>query len=53
MLLARRWRWIDKVSPMAILYIIGLLVANLTPWLQDLQLHPVGNSPNAHFVQPL
>lgn len=30
MLLARRWRWIDKVSPMAILYIIGLLVANFS-----------------------
>ena len=35
MLLARRWRWIDKVSPMAVLYVIGLLVANLTPWLHD------------------
>lgn len=34
MLLARRWTWIDKVSPMALLYVIGLLVANLTPWLQ-------------------
>ena len=33
MLLARRWTWIDKVSPMALLYVIGLLVANLTPWL--------------------
>ena len=33
MLLARRWTWIDKVSPMAILYVIGLLVANLTPWI--------------------
>ena len=43
MLLARRWRWIDKVSPMAILYIIGLLVANLTPWLQDLQLLETNN----------
>ena len=30
MLLARRWTWIDKVSPMALLYVIGLLVANLT-----------------------
>lgn len=35
MLLARKWTWIDKVSPMAVLYVIGLLVANLTPWLQD------------------
>lgn len=33
MLLARRWRWIDRVSPMTVLYIIGLLVANLTPWM--------------------
>ncbi len=30
MLLARKWTWIDRVSPMAVLYIIGLLVANLT-----------------------
>lgn len=30
MLLARKWTWIDKVSPMAVLYVIGLLVANLT-----------------------
>ena len=29
MLLARRWRWIDKVSPMAVLYVIGLLVAGI------------------------
>ena len=28
--LARRWRWIDRVSPMTILYIIGLVVANCT-----------------------
>ena len=35
MLLARRWTWIDKVSPMAVLYIIGLLVANLTPWIRQ------------------
>ncbi len=35
MLLARKWRWIDRVSPMAVLYVIGLLVANLTPWMQD------------------
>ena len=34
MLLARKWTWIDKVSPMALLYVIGLLVANLTPWTQ-------------------
>lgn len=32
MLLARRWRWIDRVSPMAVLYAVGLLVANLSPW---------------------
>lgn len=35
MLLARRWTWIDKISPMAVLYIIGLLVANLTPWVSQ------------------
>ena len=35
MLLARKWTWIDKVSPMALLYVIGLLVANLTPWIQQ------------------
>lgn len=33
MLMARKWRWIDRVSPMAVLYVIGLLVANLTPWI--------------------
>ena len=44
MLLAQRWRWIDKVSPMAILYIIGLLIANTTPWLpQDTQLLELNN----------
>ena len=32
--LARRWRWIDKVSPMTLLYVIGLLVANATPLVQ-------------------
>lgn len=35
MLLARKWTWIDKVSPMALLYVIGLLVANLTPWIHQ------------------
>ena len=30
MLLARKWTWIDRISPMAVLYVIGLLVANLT-----------------------
>lgn len=29
--LARRWRWIDRVSPMTLLYIIGLAVANCSP----------------------
>ena len=43
MLLARRWRWIDKVSPMAVLYVVGLLVANLTPWLHDSQLLATNN----------
>lgn len=31
MLAARRWSWIDKVSPMTVLYLIGLAVANLIP----------------------
>lgn len=31
MLLAKRWSWIDKVSPMTVLYAIGLLVANCLP----------------------
>lgn len=30
MLLSRRWHWIERISPMTVLYIIGLLVANLT-----------------------
>ena len=43
MLLARRRRWIDKVSPMAVLYVVGLLVANLTPWLQNSRLLHANN----------
>jgi len=37
MLLARRWKWIDRVSPMTVLYIVGLAVANLLPasWKPD------------------
>lgn len=31
MWLAKRWIWIDKVSPMTLLYLIGLAVANLIP----------------------
>lgn len=31
MRLAKRWTWIDKVSPMSVLYVIGLAVANLIP----------------------
>lgn len=31
MQLAKRWSWIDKVSPMTVLYLIGLAVANLIP----------------------
>ncbi|MBQ6238594.1 MAG: DUF819 family protein [Bacteroidales bacterium] len=31
MQLAKRWTWIEKVSPMTVLYIIGLAVANLIP----------------------
>lgn len=30
MRLERHWRWIERISPMTVLYIIGLLVANLT-----------------------
>ncbi|KWW32090.1 MAG: hypothetical protein AUK63_186 [bacterium P3] len=26
----RRWRWIERISPMTVLYIIGLIIANLT-----------------------
>src|SRR5574344_1454888 len=29
MRLAERWKWIDKVSPMTVLYIIGLTVGNI------------------------
>lgn len=29
MLLAKRWKWINSISPMTVLYAIGLLVANL------------------------
>ena len=43
MLLARRWSWIDKVSPMAMLYVIGLLIANLTSWLHNSQLLNLNN----------
>ena len=31
MQLAKRWNWIEKVSPMTVLYLIGLAVANLLP----------------------
>ena len=31
MQLAKRWRWIDRVSPMTVLYLIGLATANLIP----------------------
>lgn len=31
MWLARRWKWIDTISPMTVLYVIGLLVANFLP----------------------
>lgn len=31
MRLAERWRWIDRVSPMTVLYVIGLAAANLLP----------------------
>jgi len=44
MLLARKWRWIDKVSPMAVLYVIGLLVANLTSWIHDGNLLSLNNT---------
>jgi len=29
--LSARWKWIDKVSPMTVLYVIGLFFANLLP----------------------
>ena len=31
MQLAKRWTWINKVSPMSVLYVIGLATANLIP----------------------
>lgn len=31
MRLAKRWTWIEKVSPMTVLYVIGLAMANLIP----------------------
>lgn len=31
MQLAKRWTWIDKISPMSVLYVIGLATANLIP----------------------
>ena len=31
MQLAKRWTWIDRVSPMTVLYLIGLAAANLIP----------------------
>ncbi len=43
MLLARRWTWIDKVSPMAVLYVAGLLVANLTDWIHQPSLLETNN----------
>lgn len=44
MLLARKWRWIDKVSPMAVLYVVGLLVANLTSWISSGHLLTLNNT---------
>ena len=44
MLLAKRWRWIEKVSPMSVLYAVGLLTANLTPWLHDERLLDLNNT---------
>ncbi|MBP5189358.1 MAG: DUF819 family protein [Bacteroidales bacterium] len=31
MQLAKRWSWIEKISPMTVLYLVGLAVANLIP----------------------
>ena len=31
MQLSKRWKWIEKISPMTVLYIIGLAFANLLP----------------------
>lgn len=44
MLMARRWQWIDKVSPMAVLYVIGLIVANTTTWIRDGALLSLNNT---------
>ena len=35
MWLATKWKWIDAVSPMTVLYVIGLLVGNLLPISKD------------------
>src|SRR5574344_643464 len=34
--MAERWPWIDKVSPMTVLYVIGLIVGNSGLLTQDL-----------------
>lgn len=47
MLLARKWKWIDRVSPMAVLYVVGLLVANFTPLLHDEGLLALNNTAGA------
>lgn len=44
MYVARWWKWIDRVSPMAVLYVIGLAVANFTPWIQSNNLLEINNT---------
>ncbi len=39
MLLAKRWKWIEKVSPMTVLYAIGLMVANFLPVKVDAEVN--------------
>ena len=47
MQLAKRWTWIDKVSPMTVLYIIGLAAANLIP--ADNDIFNIDSSTNTLF----
>ena len=47
MRLAKRWSWIKKVSPMTVLYLIGLAVANLLP--NDGSLFSLNNATNTLF----
>ena len=47
MWLGKRWQWVERVSPMTLLYIIGLLVANLTHFSATSDVAVVNNAANA------